>query len=176
MVDLVGYFGAPKFTAVAKVEENLLFLPEKRYYKVTYIEQLPAIVQDFGKIAAGDVLEKKPIGRNGPLEMPENNLLQFRFFPLDDIEIRVFQPRSTARFETLRAVGWIGRDILQYNPELNLTELFQFEARGLYFDIRNPAREETPTSRIKFFGWRMQVEPIPPPPKWIAIPVGAKGD
>ncbi len=172
------YIFKKEFEPIALVGENILILPDNRAFKVVYIEQLPIYVKDFGPIAAGSEIVTGEAGVpdlvKGFLEMPKNELAQIRFKLLDDIEVRVFQPRRAGRFTTNAVQFVIDKRIEEIDPTLKLTEIFQFEDRSLAFIIRNPTNYNLSSSRILFMGYRYVLKELSQiPEKYVAVPVGA---
>jgi len=161
-----------EFEPLVAVDQNILLLPERKPFKVVYIEPLAMITKDFGTLAAGGTLTDQKIVE---LTMPTNELGQFRFAPLDDFTIRVKQPRAVGRFLTKEVQITISKAIWQLNPELHLTEIYVFQDGVPFFDITNPTGYELPMTRVLFIGFRFQLEPLAViPPKYTAIPVMGK--
>ena len=153
-----------KFEPIAKVGENIILVPlesysldkagRPRYFKVTHIEPLPAIYHDFGSISASSEVTDKEISN---LYLHDNQLGQYRIYPLDDIVIKVKQPKSSKRYATKNYVSSI--DAFTY-PD-NLREIFIFEdENATYFDVSNPNNYAISKARAKFVGWKFILEPI----------------
>jgi len=155
------------FTPVAKVGENVLLLPAKQYYRVVWVEPIPRIVVDFGAFGAGEVKEKE---KAEAIELFPGELGHFRFTPIDDLEILVFQPRAVARFTTTAVQAKIDR----WTPP-ELSEIYVWERAVPYLTVRNPRRYPTAMGRVCFWGWRMQLEKLVEPPKrWAAVVTAGK--
>ena len=74
-------------TPAAGIGENILLRRLKKYflYRVLFREGLPpgaALVRDFGAIGAGVTVAQQSL--QAQLELTEDQIGQFRFFPLDD--------------------------------------------------------------------------------------------
>src|SRR5687768_1872374 len=95
------YDGWPAFQEqdVAVIQSAGKILP----VQITFAEPLPLsqpLKQDLGAITAGSTA--------GPTEittvaLTDNQLLQLRFKPLDDVQLSLNQPRGSARFTTNRS-------------------------------------------------------------------------
>ena len=168
----MGYSFRVEFEPVALVDENILFVPERKAYKVEFVEPLPILVKDFGAITAGQYLDDQKLDI---LEMSANELAQVRFAPLDDVEIEVKQPRALRRFTTKTKTAKIDVRIWQLDPTLKSTEIFVFENELPYFKITNPTGYNLPTSRVLFVGFRYILQPLDKiPEKYTVVPVRGK--
>lgn len=162
------------FKPVAYPDQNILFLPEKKAYKVVYVEQIPLseeLVYDFGPLTAGE--EKTGIELTDFFEMPDLELLQLRYIILDDIAVRMFQPGALGRYITKRKHMWIDKRSCLVDPSLKFTEFYHYKRRMLIFEVKNPTQYDTPKARIQFFGWRLVLEELATiPERYAAIPIG----
>jgi len=164
-----------KVKPIALVGENLLLLPEKEYYRVIWIEQIPPFVLDFGSISAGKKKEDVVIDF---IKQSKNFLAQLRFAPLDDVLITVKQPgvgRVKYSMKEAAAVVKIGADIIEVDPCLHTTELFQWQDKPCLFDLENVTNYDTPMSRVLWIGIRYELEKIPKPPKFTVVFTEARG-
>jgi len=153
---------------IALVGENVHLMPQNKYYTVERMETLPPFIVDFGSLTAGKTKEKERIEDT---EMPKTWLAQYRFKPLDDIEIKVYQPEGKGKYlikkdEVMVSVNIFIREI---DPCLHLTELFQWEDTRLLFTVTNPTKYDLPTSRVLFFGIRYKLKEIPKPPRFTTV-------
>ncbi|RLJ08586.1 MAG: hypothetical protein DRP12_00025 [Candidatus Aenigmatarchaeota archaeon] len=149
----MGYIHKVDLEPVALPGENIVILPDNKPFRVAWIEPLPAIDKDFGSLAAG--------AETGDTEVTdvytdENQLVQFRIIPLDDVEVTVKQPRAKGRWVTKVVQAKLIKD----NPHDNLAEMFQFEDRGLFFNVKNPTSYTLPASRVRLVGFRFVLEPL----------------
>ena len=164
------------FEPVVRVKENLELIPEDHpkhgYYKVLYIEQLPEFIHDFGSIAGeGSVADVKVEN----IYMPDSELAQYRFHPIDDLEIKIKQPSGISRFKTKHKWLAVTSRTHQQAPKMYLSEFFVIEDEGVYFTVTNPAKSTTKKSRVKFFGWRFVLEKLAEKPdRYTPIPVGGR--
>jgi len=89
-----------EFEPVVEIDQNLAVLTESgwQYFVVGYIEPLPPsedFIKDFGTLADNGTATDQEITL---VEMKDNELGQFRFKPLDEINIKVAQPAAASRF------------------------------------------------------------------------------
>ena len=164
------------FEPVVRVAENLELLPEDHpkhgYYKVLYVEQLPEVFHDFGTISAERSVDDKEVTS---LYMPDGELAQYRFHPIDDLEVKIKQPSGLSRFVTKHKWLAVTSRTHQQAPKMNPSEIFVIEDEGVYFTVKNPAKSETKKSRVKFFGWRFVLEKlVEKPDRYTPIPVGGR--
>jgi len=96
------------------------------YYKrVTFFEGLPPFQAiDLGAIVAATVSARTPITR---MDMYDGEFGQFRLFPLDNIQLRVFLPRGSAKGDLKTIQVPIDPAIVTRNPDLSMTELFVWQ-------------------------------------------------
>ena len=130
------------------------------YKSVLYVEPLPpsdTLIKDFGAISNGDTKENVKLDILG---MESNELGQFRIQVLDDIKVKFFQPRASARFVTKNVVVEIDKYSAIFDPELKLSEFFVFGGRYPRVDIRNNSGEDLTKTRVVFKGYRYVTEAI----------------
>lgn len=150
-------FEDKKFEPVAKIGENLIFTPLNSYaykngrpvyYKISYIEPIPAVYKDFGSISASSSLSNQEVT---DLYLEDYQLGQYRVIPIDDVKIEISQPQATARYTTKSYTSYVDR--LTY-PE-NILEFFILsDDNKPYFKITNPHDWSIAKSRVKFIGWK----------------------
>jgi hypothetical protein len=159
-----------EFPPIALVDQNVLLLPDRKPYRVRYVEPLPMIVKTFGTISAGGKLEDQDISE---LEMPAGELGQFRFAPLDDVRIYVKQPKTVGRFLTKAGMVPVDARIWQHDPLLTRTEFYVFENRIVTLNVENPSSAYSVVSpRIAFFGYRLVLEALTEiPERYVAVPI-----
>ena len=159
---------ATHFEPVARIGENLLVLPKEKYgyYKVTAIEPIPIIIKDFGAINAESESKDTAITE---VELNEDEIGQFRFIPLDDIEVEIKQPLANARGFTKTVVTRVSKLSAQLDPTLKHTEVFTIEDEKLYFKIKNPSKSNISRSRVAIFGWKFKVKELKAKPQKYAV-------
>jgi len=147
------------FTPVVAIDQAVRLMPVDRFFRVVYVEPIPLIQHDFGSFTAGQTKSDQELDF---LYMPDNELAQFRFIPVDNVIVTAFyQPRKRPKWITKSTGGMLPRGLdYQDTPveSLNLTEFFQYEDTKLYVDLFAP--EALTTSRIRFYGFRYVLEEL----------------
>jgi len=161
-----------EFEPVADIGDNIVIEPVKEAYKVVFIEQTGVIEKDFGPIGAGAVIRDQELKE---LELSKDQLGQFRIYFVDNIRFRNWrQPRGVGRFYVKSAQTYIDNTFqtLGFEEFGNLTEFFVFEDRTPIVDVENPTTTPLSTSKVKFFGFKYDLEKLPSiPSTYISIPV-----
>ena len=153
-----------KFEPIAKVGENLILIPPSSYcvdnngrlvfYKITFIEPLPEIIKDFGAVSASSSVTDQEVTE---LYVYDNQLAQYRIYPISDVQIKVKQPKASTRYATKNTVSYISK----FTKPDNLREIFIFsDKNATYFDIINPRAEALSESLVRFVGWKFILAPI----------------
>jgi len=134
---------------------------------------LPEKVKDFGALTGADWKRDQ---ENTDLELPANELAQFRMRIVDDFRIEFSNLTATKQWRTAKAIF----DLPQF-PTLSAEDFlkqFYFKASEFYvwqkdtprFDLYAP-NGDLATSRIIFSGWRFRVKQITTPGKitiWVS--------
>ena len=145
------------FEPVIEIDQNLTVLTEDGWkdFVVGYIEPLPPsedFVKDFGVLADDGTATDQEITLT---EMKDNELGQFRFEPLDEINIKVGQPQAAARFSIKNKVVRVTRLSTIRDPTLKHTEFFVFEGNNVYFtEVKNESGGSLAKTRVQFYGYR----------------------
>lgn len=142
---------------------------------------LPEKIKDFGALTGGAWTREQ---ENTDLEMPLNELSQFRMRIIDDFQLEFNNPGSTKQWRTAKAPFY-----LPQFPALSAEDFlkqFYFKASEFFgwwkdtprFDLYAP-NGDLATSRIIFSGWRFRVKEIDTPGKvtiWVSgWPSGVAG-
>jgi len=152
---------------LALLNEFLHF--EGKYYQVQAIETLPPFVKDFGSFTSEQEKAKQKVEE---VHQPENYLAQLRFYPLDDLGVKVWQPAGVGKHLTQKAKLHIEVEKLlldKFDPCLHLTEFYQWEDREILFTVKNKSRYDIPMGRVVFFGIKYKLKEVPKPPKFTAV-------
>jgi hypothetical protein len=161
-----------EFEPVADIGDNIVLEPVKEAYKVVYVEFTGIIDKDFGPIGAGAIIRDQELKE---LELSKDQLGQFRVYFVDNIKFRNWrQPRGVGRFYMKSVQTYIDNTIQTLGFEYfgNLTEFFVFENRTPIVDVENPTTTPLSTSKVKFFGFKYDLEKLPSiPSTYIPIPV-----
>lgn len=158
---------ATKFEPIVKVEENICLLPKRAeiddtYFRILFIEQLHPIDHDFGSLAAGASSGDVEIEN---LYLDKNTLGQYRAIPLDDIKILVKQPKARTRHATQKALTYISPFSHQMFATLHPNEFFIIEDDKIYFNTTNPGKYTEGKNRVRFIGYKFNLEPLTTVPK-----------
>jgi len=168
---------AYEFSPVARVGENLFLIPLNRYVTIKYIEPIPGKIIDFGSLDAG---ESTPTTELTDMEMPEDEIGQYRIKVLDDITVTVYQKRGVGRFSTKNVLYPITPDSDTLSSHANSTEIFVYGDDAPWVQVTNSGTVPILKSRIWIQGFRYVVETLEEAPaKYTAIPIwgwGARGD
>jgi len=139
---------------VALIGQNVCVIHgnEKHYAKIEYLESLPPFqALDIGAIAAQTTSARTNAPR---LELYDNEFGQFRWFPLDNAQVRMFLPQSSGR-NVLRTVQIpVEPTIVERDPDLHLTEFFVWEDRTPAFEASNFSDYALTACRIICMGYR----------------------
>ena len=115
------------FDPVALHNQNVaIHYVQRTYYrKVDFLEGIPP----FQCIDLGALAAVTPSGRvNVPnLEMPDNEFGLFRWYPIDDAQIRLFHPAGIAKFQLRNLQVPIDMNILFRDANLVSTEIAVWE-------------------------------------------------
>jgi hypothetical protein len=150
-------------TPIAGIGQNILVYKQKKYflYNVVYREGLPysaPLMMNFGAIAAGATLAGQSL--QNILEMPDNQIGQFRMQVLDDVQVTLWEPRSNGRFQLKNNIAQVSAYTALQDSCGHTTEFFVHEATWPFVDITNPRVAATVTARIAFYGFKYVVEQI----------------
>jgi len=158
------YYSKPgPIAPLALVDEwlGIWLMTQWQCYKVTHYEPIPRsrqFTQDFGAVAAGAwtgntstaaILQQ----RNAPPEA-----MQFRFYPLDDIEVLFYIGNADTRFMTARQTARADIFTMQVDPFLHSTEVVVLTNSNPFLNIFNPAAVALVQSRVVFFGYRYALD------------------
>jgi hypothetical protein len=112
---------------IARIGDNVAILYEKwRYYKVTYQEGVPPFqVLDLGALAAGASTPAPVIAPN--LELNPDEFGQFRWYPIDHAEMRLYSPQASGRYYLKNLLVPVDKNIVHRDPDLHFTEFFTWQ-------------------------------------------------
>lgn len=85
------------FEPIARTDEVVLLLPDRKAYKVLQVEPIQPIVKNFGALLMG---ASSNVTKLTELELEENELGQWRFEPLDDVQLALFCLAANRKFST----------------------------------------------------------------------------
>ena len=160
------------FEPVADIGDNIVLEPRKEAYRVVFVEPTGIIEKDFGAIGAGAKLTDQELKE---LTMEKDQLGQFRIYFVDNIRLTNWrQPRGVGRFYMKSASTYIDNTFQSLGLDRfgQLAEFFVFEDRVPMVDVENPTGSALSNSRVKFFGYRYDLEKLPSiPSTYIPIPI-----
>lgn len=141
------------------LQDNLVaihYIKSVYYRRVAYFEGLPPFQAiDLGAIAAAQVGARTNVTR---LDMYDEEFGQFRLYPLDNVQLRVFLPRGAARGDLKTIQVPIDPDIITRNPDLSLSEIFVWEDNRPAIEAVNGNAVGIATSRVIAMGYRFSTE------------------
>lgn len=116
------------FDPIALQNQNVAihYVSNTYYRKVDYLEGLPPFqCIDLGALAAVTPSGRIPVTN---LEMPDNEFGLFRWYPIDDAQIRLYHPAGIAKWQLLNLQIPIDMNIVFRDPNLVSTEIAVWEA------------------------------------------------
>lgn len=122
---------------VALINQNvcILYGGVKSWRKVNYLEPIPPFqFLDIGAIAA-QTTTPRTAGTN--LALLDNEFGQFRWYPLDNAQIRLWLPQADGRSVLRNIQGVVDKNIIERDPCLHLTEFFVWEDYNPFFEAIN---------------------------------------
>jgi hypothetical protein len=117
-------------------------------------------------IAAGTTAPKANVTN---LDLEENEFGQWRFFPLDNINIQLFNPGGVAKWQLKNIQVGVDKNIIYRDPTLCTTEFFSYEDRRPAMVCTNFSAYAKTAARIIGWGYRFHMVQIP-----VTSPLGVK--
>lgn len=115
------------FDPVALQNQNVCihYVQSLHYRKVDFLEAVPPFqCVDVGAVAANAVSARTLIPN---LEMPDNEFGLFRWYPIDDAQIRLFHPAGLAKWQLRNLQAVVDMNIVNRDPNLVSTEIAVWE-------------------------------------------------
>lgn len=124
----------------------------RNWRRVIYLEPIPPFqCIDLGAIAAQITTARIQCPN---LDLFDNEFGQYRWYPLDNAQIRLWLPQADGRF-TLRNIQVpVDRNIVTRDPCLHLTEFYVWEDHSVWFEAMNIMDYALPQCRIIAQGYR----------------------
>jgi hypothetical protein len=95
------------------------------YRKVDFLESIPAFqCINLGALATGGVSARTNVVN---LEMPDNEFGLFRWYPIDDAQIRLYHPAGIAKWQLRNLQIPVDMNIVNRDPNLVSTEIAVWE-------------------------------------------------
>ena len=134
------------------------FVKDVIYRRVVFFEAItPTQVIDLGALGAGITSARTNVTN---LDCYDNEFGQFRWYCLDNAQVRVFTPRGVAKgdLKTLQAV--IPPNIGAINPDLSLTELYVWQDNRPAIEAINGGGVALVAVRMVAMGFRYRTDEI----------------
>lgn len=126
------------------------------YRRVSFLEGLPPFqCANLGAIAAAAVSQRTNVTA---LDLYDLEFGQFRIFPLDNVQLRVFLPRGSARGDLKTTQVPIDPTVVTRNPSLNMTEFCVWEDNRPAIEAVNGQAVAVVNSRVIAMGFRYQTD------------------
>jgi len=157
---LRAYKAARMMEPVAQVDYYVEVKTYKEEFlrKVTYREAIPPFqVLDIGAIATQTVSARTPAGN---LDLQDNEFGQWRWFPLDNTMVRLFNPTGVSKFQLKFIQVGVEKSIIYRDPTLLTTEFFTWQSERPSFEGMNFSDYGLNACRILVFGYRFKVEEL----------------
>lgn len=131
---------------------------DEYYRKVIYRESIPPFqVLDIGAIVAQTVSARTNAGN---LDLQDDEFGQWRWFPLDNVMVRLFNPAGVAKHQLKFLQVGVEKSIIYRDPTLLSTEFFTWEDERPAFEGMNFSDYNLNACRIIVFGYRFKTEEI----------------
>lgn len=142
---------------IAQIGHNVaVYYTKWRYYRVEYLEPIPPFqCLNIGGVAAADVSTKTGATN---LELDTDEFGQFRWFPIDNAQVRIYIPEADGRFYLKNLMVPVDMNILDRDPCLHLTEIFIFQDKKPFFEAINLMDVALIQCRIIAMGYRFKGE------------------
>jgi len=148
---------------IALINHNVcvLYGSSRHYRKVQYFEPIPPFqCLDIGGIAAATTAVRTAAPN---LEMFDNEFGQYRWYPIDNVQVRLWLPQVDGRYSLRNIQVPVGMEIQDRDPDLHFTEFFVWEDRHPFFEAMNIMDYALTTCRIIAQGFRYVTEPLAKP-------------
>jgi len=145
---------------VALIGHNVCikFSNDNHYRRVIWFEPIvPFQVLDIGVIAAATT---SPRTQAVNLQLWRNEFGQFRWYPLDTAQVRIFVPNADGRMQLRNTQVPVDPTIITRDPCLHLTEFFEWEDRNPAFEGINYTAAQINHCRIIVMGYRFITEAL----------------
>jgi hypothetical protein len=124
----------------------------KNWRRIIYLEPIPPFqCLDIGAILARTTSPRTQC-RN--LELLDNEFGQFRWFPIDNVEVTLWLPQVDGRFALRNIQVPVDAKITSRDPCLHLTEFFVWEDYSPWFEATNFMDYAITQARIVALGYR----------------------
>lgn len=146
---------------VALIGHNvcILYGSVKNWRRVVYLEPIPPFqCLDLGAIAAQTTTPRTTCPN---LQLLDNEFGQWRWYPLDNAQVRLWLPAADGRFVLRNTQGVVDPMITIRDPDLHLTEIFVWEDYNPWFEAINVMDYPLTQCRIIAQGFRYITTELP---------------
>lgn len=161
---------------IARIKDNLSIYTAKKWshFQIDYIEPWPRsspLAVDMVAVAAIAIAGTTTIAANGTLakrvlailQVTDDEMLQVRFEPLDDVEGVVWEQSGTGKFNSKNTHARVTMTTRLRDPYLATTQFFVVGyQREMNLEVRNPNPVALNQARFQFQGIRYVMSPIIP--------------
>lgn len=167
---LSGVYDSYYIQPVARIKENLAILSVNKwgFHTVEFSEPMPpgpAMVVDLVTVAgvtfigANATIAKRIVAA---LQVNDNELLQLRWEPLDNVEGVLWELAGIARLASRNVHSRVDRSTRNWDPTLSTTQFWVLGLnRDMNLEARNPMGYALPAARFQFFGHRFVLKDYP---------------
>jgi len=148
------------FDPIALQNQNVCihYVQNTYYRKVDFLESLPPFqCLNIGALGAGAVSARTNVAN---LEMPDNEFGLFRWWPLDDVQIRLFHPSGMAKWQLRNLQVAVDPQILVRDPNLVSTEIAVWENNRPAMEAINAHAFALGAARVVAIGYRFHTSEI----------------
>lgn len=169
MPELSGIYDSAPIQPVCRIKENLsVFTQNKwRHYLANSMDPWPAgSVNRVDMVTQAGVAGRTTLAANGTfakeivqiLQLNVDEFVHLRFYPIDDIECRLWEISGQPRFNINRVHARVDRNTRRYDPYWATTTFWILgKDRDMNLEVFNPNGFAMPTARVQFFGFRADV-------------------
>jgi hypothetical protein len=137
---------------------KIITYQQEFFRKVTFYEILPPFQGvNVGALGAGVQSAKTQITN---LDLWDNEFGQWRWYPLDNVQVRLFLPSGVGKWQLKNLQVPLDRSILYRDPTLVTTEFFSWEDQRPSVECLNFTDYALLASRIVFTGYRFHTENV----------------
>jgi len=139
---------------------KIITYQQEFFRRVTFYEAIPQFqVVNVGALAAQTQSVKTAVTN---LDLWDNEFGQWRWFPLDNVQVRLFLPSGVGKWQLKNIQVGLDRAIINRDPTLVTTEFFSWEDQRPSVECLNFSDYALLASRIVCFGYRFHTEDLDP--------------
>lgn len=151
--------GFSHFPPAADVNDVVVLLTGASWYPfvvrtVTTLPPGPSLDVNFGAIAANGNLAVATVNA---FELTNDQWVQFRCVPIDDVEIELYNPRSIPDFTIRATLSRITPQTSRWDPDLASTEHHWLGPSSPGYAVYNTTAYALAAAVVRFWGYRYDV-------------------